>query len=129
LLLFLAFLAHAVKAEQVLGAGDRFAQRSVRVIEPRRKVEREMPFVLGGLREAVGMQLPGKRVEALLERAQVQSQLSRQAEKREVVAARRERLDLSAGWAEMRAGCGGGAVPAICLCRNGCRWCAHKFNG
>jgi hypothetical protein len=66
-------------------------------------------------------------VEALLERAQVQRQLSRQSEEGEVIASWSERLDLSAGRAEVRAGCGRGTVPAVCLRRNGCRWCAHKF--
>src|SRR4029077_364318 len=66
------------------------------------------------------MQLPGERMEALLERAQVQIQFLWQTENREVIGATREGLNFSAGGAEMRAACCCIAAPA---CRGSCHGC------
>src|SRR5579864_3698543 len=77
----------------------------------------------------VGMQLPGERMEALLEGGQVQSQFPRHAEKSEVIGALWKRLNFSAGRAKVRAAGGCRAVAAICRCRHGCGWRAHNLAG
>jgi hypothetical protein len=64
-------------------------------------------------------------METLFETVQIQSQLSRQPEGCEVIGTLRQRLNLSAGRAEVRGAGGCGAAPAICECRHGSGRCAH----
>src|SRR5712692_3997625 len=126
LLLVLAFPAHPGESQQILHPAHRIAQRAVGIVQLRGAYQRELPLGLRGALEVIGMQLPGERMEFLLELRRVEGELLRQAEEREVVGATRQRLDLSARRAELRAAGRRRAIPARCWCRRSGR-CAHYW--
>src|ERR1700684_1737172 len=99
----LPFPAHAGKTQQIFDARHRIAQGAIGVVQLRGALERKLALEFRGAHEIIRVQLPGERLKPLLEVSQSKRKLSRQAEKREIICAPRQRLDLSASRAEMRA--------------------------
>src|ERR1019366_1175868 len=127
LLLLRAFPAQAGEAKQIFDASHGIAERAVGVIELRGAVQRKLPLVPRSAHEIIGMQLPGKRVKPQFEIRQVELEFSGQAEKREVIGAARQRLNLSARGTEVRAAGRRGTAPARHRCRRCDGWCAHDL--
>ena len=106
----LLFEVHAFQMQQVFGALDRVSEGAVSVVEQGTLFQAPFLFLGAGARVQVGMKLAAQFVESFFQGSDIEIQLGRQPEKREIVD-RSRRLHFTAGGAEVR-GAHGPAGPA-----------------
>ena len=81
----LLFQFHAFEMQQIFRALDRIFQRAVRVVEQRALLQAPFLLVAAGARVQIGMQFAAQFVKVFFQRRDVEVQLWRQAEEREII--------------------------------------------
>src|SRR5713101_1271335 len=108
-----ALFAQPEMQQQIFDARDGLAQRAIRVIQFGRALERKIALEFARANKIIRVQLPAQLVKLRFERCRIHRELLRQPEKREVICASRQCLNLSTRGAEMRASGGRLATPAL----------------
>src|SRR5882672_5423239 len=127
LLLFLAFLAFAFDAQEILDAADGISQGAIGVIQFGAALEGKFALHFRGVYEIIGMELPAQLKKFSLEAVHLNPQIFWQFEERKIVERLRNLLQLAATGTEMRAQGALVAVPADEGRIGGCRSSAHKM--
>src|SRR6266478_372173 len=112
LLLFLAFLAFAFDAQEILDAADGISQGAIGVIQFGAALEGKFALHFRGVHKVVGMEFPAQLKELLFKAVHLYPQLFRHLEEGKIVERLRNLLQLAAGGTEMRAHGALMAVPA-----------------